>query len=217
MHIDGYKPADMPTYFSGNNHGGIVEINRQWYIFYHRHTNGTNFSRQGCAERIDIQEDGHIPQAGMTSCGLNNGPLAGQGTYAAYLACHLFLNKDKNDHPSHHEAWMDGRFPKITQDGKDGDEEPGFIANMRDSAVAGFKYFDCKNISTVSIRTRGYARGHFEVKTSWDGEALGKIPVEYTNVWVDKSAEIKIPDGINALFFEFKGHGSAGFASFTLL
>ena len=39
---------------------------------------------------------------------------------------------------------MDKQFPKITQDGKDGDEEIGYIANMKDSATAGFKYFDCK-------------------------------------------------------------------------
>ena len=50
MHIDTYKPADMPSAYGGNNHGSILEISGEWYIFYHRQTNGTWYSRQGCAE-----------------------------------------------------------------------------------------------------------------------------------------------------------------------
>ena len=29
------------------------------------------------------------------------------------------------------------------QDGRDGDEEVGYIANITDSTTIGFKYFDC--------------------------------------------------------------------------
>ncbi|MBQ8687585.1 MAG: family 43 glycosylhydrolase [Ruminococcus sp.] len=56
-------------YPGGNNHGSICCINGQWYIFYHRMTNGTIMSRRGCAERIEILEDGTIPQVEMTSLG----------------------------------------------------------------------------------------------------------------------------------------------------
>ena len=111
---------------------------------------------------------------------------------------------------------MDHQFPKITQDGRDGDEEIGYIANMKASATAGFKYFDCKGIGKVKIKVRGYCRGDFEVKTSWDGTALGKISVDFTNVWKEYSADIAIPDGIQALYFTYTGHGSASLASFTL-
>ena len=52
MHIDSYKPADKPMYYGGNNHGSIVEIEGEWFIFYHRHTEGINFCRQGCMEQI---------------------------------------------------------------------------------------------------------------------------------------------------------------------
>lgn len=57
LHIDSYKPADKPMYYGGNNHGGIVEINGDWYVFYHRHTNGDAFNRQGCIEKISFEED----------------------------------------------------------------------------------------------------------------------------------------------------------------
>ncbi len=56
-------------YPGGNNHGSIVNIKGQWYVFYHRMTNGTIMSRRGCVERIEILPDGTIPQVEMTSLG----------------------------------------------------------------------------------------------------------------------------------------------------
>ena len=73
----------------GNNHGSIEKIGDSYYIFYHRQTNGTEFSRQGCAEKITINKDGSIDQVEITSCGLNGGPLDGQGNYPAVIACHI--------------------------------------------------------------------------------------------------------------------------------
>ena len=216
LHIDTYKPADKPMYYGGNNHGSIVEIMGTWYIFYHRHTNGTNFSRQGCMEEIRFLEDGRIPQVEMTSCGSNKGPLKGEGEYPAYLACNLFC-KEESIYTDFTNAWMGGQFPKITQDGRDGDEEIGYIANMKDSATAGFKYFYCKGITKVKIKVRGYCLGKFCVKTSWNGATIGKIPVGYSNVWKEYEGDITIPDGISALYFTFTGDGSAHLASFTLI
>lgn len=215
LHIDTYKPANKPMFYGGNNHGSIVEINGQWYIFYHRHTNGTNFSRQACAEPITILGDGTILQAEMTSCGLNGGPLVGRGEYPTYLACNLFCSEESL-YTDWTASWMNNQFPKITQDGRDGDEETGYIANMKDSATAGFKYYDCKGIRRVKIKVRGYCNGAFEVKTSWDGEPLGQIPVVSANIWTEFGADIAIPDGVHALYFTFKGKGSAHFGSFTL-
>jgi len=214
LNISSYKPSEKPMYYGGNNHGSIVEINGEWHIFYHRHTNGTSYSRQGCMERLHFQENGLIPQVELTSCGPNGGPLIGRGEYPAYLACNLFC-KDEAVYTSH-SAWMDNHYPKITQDGKDGDEESGYITNMMNSAVAGFKYFDCQGISRVKIKVRGYCKGDFQVKTAWDGEVLGTIPVVFTNIWKEYSADIKIPDGKTALYFVFAGEGIASLYSFTL-
>lgn len=214
LNIDTYKPADQPMFYGGNNHGGMVEVNGQWYIFYHRQTNGTHFCRQGCVEKIELLEDLRIPQVEMTSCGLNGGPLQGVGEYPTYIACNLFC-KDKEMYTGL-SGWLDARFPKITQDGRDGDEEQGYIANMRDTATAGFKYFDCHGIKRVKIKVRGYCKGEFLVKTSWNGDAHGRIPVDYTNVWTEYSADMVIPDGIQAFYFTYQGEGCASLASFTL-
>ena len=209
LHIDTYKPAELPMAYGANNHGSIVEIENEWYIFYHRQTNGTWYSRQGCAEKLTILPDGSIPQVEITSCGLNGGNLVGKGEYPAYIACNLFTKE-----PSVYVG--DLRFPKIMQDGRDGDEEPGYIGNMRDSATAGFKYFDCEGISEISIKVRGYANGVFEIRTTWDGEVLAKIPVRNSNVWEEYSAPIQVGDGKQAFYITYRGNGNASLLSFTL-
>ena len=138
------RKEEEPLNCLGNTHGGIECAAGQWYVFYHRQTNRTNYSRQGCAERIRFREDGSIPQVEMTSCaGL--APLPGRGEYPAYLACNLFCDTQclYTGIPGER---LDERFPKITQDGEDGDENAGYIENMKDGATAGFKYFDCKGI-----------------------------------------------------------------------
>lgn len=210
LHIDTYQPADRPMAYGANNHGGMVKIGEDWYIFYHRHTNGSWYSRQGCAEKIEILPDGSILQAELTSCGLNGGPLEGRGEYPAYIACNLF-----RDIPSVYVG--DSRFPKIMQDGRDGDEEPGYIGNIQDSVTAGFKYFDCKSVREIRIKVRGYADGVFEVKTAWDGKILGAVKVNYSNVWEEYSAPVSIPDGIQAIYLTYRGGGNASLLSFTLL
>ena len=209
LHIDTYKPGDMPAAYGANNHGSIVEIGQDWYVFYHRQTNGPWYSRKGCAEKLCFREDGSIPQAELTSCGLNGGPLSGKGVYPAYLACNLFT-----DEPS---AYVGGdRFPRIMQDGRDGDQEEGYIANLYDSATAGFKYFDMKSVGRITITVRGYAKGVFQVKTAWDGPVLAEIPVDYTNVWEDYSAPVAVEDGVHALYLTFRGQGNPMLKSFEL-
>ena len=209
--IGSYKPADMPAAYGANNHGGFELINGQYYIFYHHHTNGTWYSRQGCAEKISIQADGKIPQVEITSCGLNKGPLPAKGEYPAYIACNLFTDK-----PS---MYVGEGFPKVTQ--YNGDQEDGSplagIENAEDSSYImgickntsiGFKYFDFKRVKKFSITTRGYINGNYEVRNSWDGPILGTITInDGSNFWEKHSSEIKFPDGTNALYLKFVGNG----------
>lgn len=209
LHIDTYKPAEQPMAYGGNNHGSIVKIQDDWYIFYHRQTNGTWYSRQGCAEKLTVLSDGRIPQVELSSCGLNGGPLEGKGEYPAYIACNLF-----RDIPSIYVG--DNRFPKIMQDGRDGDEEPGYIANIQDTATAGFKYFDCENVTEISIKVRGYASGVFEVKNAWDGDVLSTLKVENSNVWEEYTTPLKLPNGKQAIYLTYRGVGNANLLSFTL-
>ena len=187
----------------GNNHGGLVFANGQYYIFYHRHTNGTSYSRQACAEPIAMEADGSFRQVEMTSCGLNGGPLVGKGYYPAYIACHVFGDKG---------------MPKIMQDGRDGDENPGYVANITDTGTVGFKYFEFDgSVSRIKLYVRGYGVGCYEIKTAWDGEVLARVDVVRANVWEEFSAPITLPAGKHALYFTFRGVASSSLGGFELI
>ncbi len=200
LHI-GDEP-DLPKAYGGNNHGSIVEINGKWYIFYHRQTNNTWYSRQGCLEEIKILEDGSIPQVEMTSCGPNGGILPGKGEYPAYIACHIFDKERKMITGAANAAY-------VTQDGKDGDEYEGHIANIHDGTTVGFKYFDFQGVKKITLPIRGYGwGGRIHVKTEKFGPVLSTIELHNTNIWFDYSSDINLPDGKHSLYLTYEGWGS---------
>ena len=200
LHI-GDEPT-LPKAYGGNNHGSIVEIHGKWYIFYHRQTNNTWYSRQGCLEEITILEDGSIPQVEMTSCGPNGGPLIGKGEYPAYIACHIFDKERRMITGAPNAAY-------ITQDGKDGDEFEGHIANIHDGTTIGFKYFDFEDVKKITLSIRGYGwGGKIQVKTEKYGEALTQIDLHNTNIWYDYVSDIALPGGVHSLYLTYTGGGS---------
>ena len=215
LHIASYKPSAMPMAYGANNHGSIVRIGKDWYIFYHRHTSGTWYSRQGCAEKIEILPDGTIPQVEITSCGLNGGPLEGKGSYPSYIACNLYGKKGTRflsmiKHPKK-------GCPYLTQDGKDRESGPDqYIANMCDSALAGFKYFDLSETKEISVAIKGRAEGTLYVRTSENGEAIAEISISPSKELREFSSDIHVSGNKEALFFVFEGKGSFDFISFTL-
>ena len=48
------------------------------------------------------------------------------------------------------------------------------------------------------------------------GEAIGEIPVGHANEWKTFQAEIAVPDGVQALYFTYRGPGISNLASFSL-
>lgn len=52
-----------------NNHGSIARMGDQWYVFYHRSSQGDRGMRRMCAEPISFTPDGLIPEVVMTSQG----------------------------------------------------------------------------------------------------------------------------------------------------
>ena len=134
----------------------------------------------------------------MTSCGLNGAPLKTGIFYDAFIACNLWnIHSDLQEDEKNR--------PVISQDGNDGDEFPGYVCNMSDGATAGFKYFDCRGITWIDIKARGYMDGCFQVRTSPSGEICASIPVKECNYWETFSAPCHIPDGIHALYITYAG------------
>ena len=217
VYLNGRKLEDSLNYL-GNTHGGIVEVNGQWYVFYHRQTNLHQFSRQACAEKIYFEPDGSIKQAEITSCGLNNGPLLGKGVYEARIACNL-LSKEGTTFYPYNKRLEAGIHPYLTQGGTDrevNDKEidSQYIANFSDGATAGFKYFDFKDTQSVSVKIRGEVEGIMNVSTEIGGTPIAKIKINAPHGWQEFSAPLDIPDGIHAIYFIYEGEGSFDFMSF---
>lgn len=129
-----YATADAPTgpftyrgyivdngvdYPGGNDHGSVACIGGQWYIFYHRMTNGTIMSRRACAEKIDFLPDGTIVPVEMTSLGFEEA-LSPYGIMPAETACVLKGGAFVTEH---------NVFERV-------------VTGIRDGAVIGYKYFD---------------------------------------------------------------------------
>lgn len=212
----GLKGNQEAVNYTGNTHGGMVEIKGQWYIFYHRQTNKQCCARQGCAEPITIHPDGSIDQAEITSCGLNGGPLAGSGRYEARIACNLGFREPSFGYVAVREK--DTLHPYFTQSGQDREDSPDqYIANMSDGAWCGFKYFALTGQSRILATTRGTARGTLAVSTGRKDAPFAQIPIAPSADWTETGASFPPLSETLPLFFTFHGEGTMDFQEFELL
>ena len=188
-----YATSDSPTgpftyrgtiieFPGGNDHGSVCCVNGQWYIFYHRMTNGTIMSRRGCVERIEILPDGTIPQVEMTSLGFEES-LNPYDFTQADTACVL----------------KGGCY--ITETSVF--ERP--IVNVTDGCVMGWKYFDfgedfASKTMQIRLKLRGTgSRGRVHVRLdSEDGEELGTV--DFAEDSGTAGARIKAATGRHAVF-----------------
>lgn len=85
-------PTATPT---GNTHGSIIEINGQWYVFYHRQTGTDEYSRQAMVAPIEVTyEPGPggkvtISEGEYTSEGFETSGLDPLKRYPAAIASHF--------------------------------------------------------------------------------------------------------------------------------
>ncbi|MCR5207756.1 MAG: family 43 glycosylhydrolase [Eubacterium sp.] len=71
---------------SWNIHGSIEKFDGQWYVFYHRSSGDSMFSRRLCAEKIEFNADGTINEVKMTSQGVGE-PFSVGERIEAWRAC----------------------------------------------------------------------------------------------------------------------------------
>ena len=146
----GYEGNGKPLNNSGTIHGGIERIGERFYVFYHRCTNNTDFSRQACAEPIEVSPDGTIRQVEVTTQGLDEAPLAGMGTYPAALACNLITPK-----PIRLGVGRQQTLPRIAE--KDGRL---VLADITAGTKAVYKYFDLSHTAAIIVHACGEGAMH---------------------------------------------------------
>lgn len=218
LFLDGREEERQSLNYLGNTHGGLLKIGKQWYIFYHRQTNRHSYSRQACAEKLERNPDGSFRQAEVTSCGLNDGPLKGIGRYEARIACNLW-SKDgagRYDCPHPRRAYRD--HPYFTQSGADRMEKGDqYIANMRDGAVAGFKYFQMEGANRIGITVRGKASGVMKISDRPDMEHASRVMMDLKGREEETFfGPLNVGTGKKALYFQFCGTGAMDFLAFEL-
>lgn len=219
LYLDGNTDENRAVNYLGNTHGGMVEIKGQWYIFYHRQTNRSSYARQGCAEKLVRRPDGGFMQAEVTSCGLNQGALKGIGTYPARIACNLWSENGVGRYDCMFPELVFAKHPYLTQQGKDSEQrETQYIANMRDGAVAGFKYFQMGWADEIEIEVYGKANGVMQVSENRDFTYVNAaIAVHTAGRTIQKySASLTMESGIKPLYFRYKGAGKLNFIGFEL-
>ena len=91
---------------------------------------------------------------------------------------------------------------------EDADKPEAYIANLTPGVVIGYKYFDFRGVTKISVKVRGqcYAGG-LSLMLEEDGEALGNIPVSSSNEWHWETLDLTIPDGVHALYLKASGWG----------
>lgn len=190
----------LQTEFNINNHGSLAEINGSWYIFYHRHTHGTTFSRQAMADRIEFMPDGSFQQAEVTSCGLNPGPLKTEGVYPAAITCNIACRK----YPL---RFRRKSYPYITHH-----NEKHVITRIKDGTRITYRYFKFDGKTQIVLWLCGSGRG--SVTISADETELGRIQVVPSGPWRKYTCVIEA-EGTHALVVEFRGKGQLRFWKFA--
>ena len=217
LFIDGNENEKLGKNYLGNTHGGLLNVGNNWYIFYHRQTNQHSYSRQACAEKLVRKAEGVFEQAEVTSCGLNDKPLIGTGRYEARIACNIWSKDGVGRYDGNGVKSKLKTYPFFTQTGKDREDNGDqYIKNMKDGAVAGFKYFEFINTTSISVEVKG-GEGQIEISTDEKfTECIGVIDIQRKENYTEYVTKIDSLNGVYPLFFRYRGNGTVDFNAFTL-
>lgn len=194
----------------GNNHGGMVEVNGQWYIFYHRHTSLNQYSRQGCAERITFDENGKIEQVTITTSGMNPVPLSGNASYPAACCCNL-TNGHMGALSSIGRTNAEIDFPYITSVNKE-----FYITNVKHGDRIGYKYINLLETKQIEIMYQSDSEGILEIYTKEDGERKAAIPLHPAAQWETAEIPTDFRDEEKELYLIYKGEGTISILTLNL-
>lgn len=218
------------TYRWGNNHGSIMEIDGQWYVFYHRQTGTDEFSRQAMLEPVDVAMDkngkifiGKItykdgePVASepveMTSQGAHINGLDARKIISAGYAVHIYGGAKGG-----YNGGMGGAYIKAVYDQVDSVSAP--IVDITSNLTVGFRYLQFGSASPKTVTANILAKEDLTVKVRVDNYK-GKVISEFTMKKGDSTATAKITSGVigkRAIYFDFTSDSKnviAEFDSFT--
>ncbi len=140
----GRMVASQPSH---NTHGSILEVDGQWYIFYHRSTNNDGFSRQAMVEPINLEitPEGEVV---ITGTRIIKDDFGNEYTGAEVTSQGFEINglNPLNYHSAGITSYMiGGPYVKATYDTWR-NEAP--VVNIRSNSIVGYKYFNFSAVAT---------------------------------------------------------------------
>ena len=177
-----------------NNHGSIAEFNGKWYVFYHRSSQGSNFSRRVCIEQIYFSKNGSINEIEMTTQGISCN-LDAVKSVESYRACLL----------------SGSVCTEVGYKGNNNEEVYEFLSYTQNGDSAGFKYLDFgKGVSQFQASISSLTdSGYIEIRVdSPDGNIIGSCKVPNTGgwqKWLNISCDVNNTVGVHAVYLIFKG------------
>jgi len=178
-----------------NDHGSIALFNNQWYVFYHRSSHASRFSRRVCVEPITFNADGSIDEVEMTTQGAS-GPLDATRKLEAFQACLLSGQV---------------RSQSVPPDAR-GNTWSEHLTLIRSGDWVAYKYLDFGGgVSSFRARAGSLAYGGtIEVRLdSPDGPLVSTCEVPYTGGWQRwqtlAAPMMQAVSGVHAVYLVFTG------------
>ena len=140
---------------SWNNHGSIIRIGEDWFVFYHGSSNNSEYARRARVERIRVDEEsGTIARAEMTSSGFARSLPIGE-TVDAACAYRLWGGAYCTEKA--------GKFP---------------LVHVKDGNAAAFRYIDFgETRRDVNLTLRGTCLQGGEIAVCAYGREMARVPV----------------------------------------
>lgn len=135
---DGSMIATHPCH---NTHGSILEVNGQWYVFYHRVTNNDGYARQAMVAPINVNvtKDGKVIITGVNTIKDIHGneytgaEVTSEGFEVNGLSPYKYYSAGYTNY------LIGSPYVKATYD-ETKDDAP--VINIKSNAIVGYKYFN---------------------------------------------------------------------------
>ncbi|MCR4946106.1 MAG: family 43 glycosylhydrolase [Lachnospiraceae bacterium] len=195
------------AYHWGNNHGSIMQVNGQWYVFYHRQTGTNEYSRQAMIEPVDVAmgRDGRLyignirylagePVSSgvveMTSQGAHINGLDAYKWISAGYTCHITGSR---------------LYASIRPVYEMRDDVSAPVENITSGSTVGFRYlqFGANSPKTVTVEMESDKAVKVNVRLdSYKGRIIAKLDIADSAGTATAPVECGVI-GKHAVYFEF--------------
>lgn len=218
--ITGPDGNGIMTYQWGNNHGSLMKVKDQWYVFYHRQTGCNEYSRQAMVEPVDIAtgKDGKIyigkityengepvksDVVEATSQGFYLDGLDAYSVISAGYTCHMYDGLGKPMYQDNAEGTNKNKRVAHIRPVYEGDSSP--VVDIQSGATIGFKYLNFGTEGASKAELTGDIPAGFKISIridSYDGKTVSVAEVSEDSKTVVFELGEKIT-GRHAVYFGF--------------